>query len=149
MFRERIICNDIGTAINYYSPVKLWHFNWWYNKYWHIYMPMSLMSTVYIIRGVICPTLENRSTQHKSCVVELIPIWLFHNMSVCVTILTLICLITLRYVVRLLNLHLTTYPLYDLWSLFKIPWYLIPPIICSFRAHARFYLGTIRRFSLK
>jgi hypothetical protein len=33
------------------------------------------------------------------------------------------------------------------WSLIKIPFYLVPPIVFSFRAHAFFYLGTIRRFS--
>jgi hypothetical protein len=32
-------------------------------------------------------------------------------------------------------------------SPFKIPFYLVPPIVFSFRAHAFFYLGTIRRFS--
>jgi hypothetical protein len=32
-------------------------------------------------------------------------------------------------------------------SLFKIPFYLVPPIVFSFRAKAFFYFGTIRRFS--
>jgi hypothetical protein len=34
-----------------------------------------------------------------------------------------------------------------LWSPFKIPFFLILPIVFSFKAHAFFYLGTICRFS--
>jgi hypothetical protein len=37
--------------------------------------------------------------------------------------------------------------LHNLWSPFKIPFYLVPPIVFSFKAHAFFYLGTICRFS--
>jgi hypothetical protein len=37
--------------------------------------------------------------------------------------------------------------LHNLGSPFNIPFYLVPPIVFSFRAHAFFYLGTIRRFS--
>jgi hypothetical protein len=37
--------------------------------------------------------------------------------------------------------------LHNLWSPFKIPFYLVPPIVFSFRAHAFYNLGTIRRFS--
>jgi hypothetical protein len=37
--------------------------------------------------------------------------------------------------------------LHNLWSPFKIPFYLVLPIVFSFRAHAFYYLGTIRRFS--
>jgi hypothetical protein len=37
--------------------------------------------------------------------------------------------------------------LHNLWSPFKIPFYLVPPIVFSSRAHAINYLGTIRRFS--
>jgi hypothetical protein len=35
----------------------------------------------------------------------------------------------------------------NLWSPFKIPFYLVLPIVFSFRAHAFFYLGTICHFS--
>jgi hypothetical protein len=35
----------------------------------------------------------------------------------------------------------------NLWSPFKIPFYIVPPIVFSFRAKAFFYLETIRRFS--
>jgi hypothetical protein len=37
--------------------------------------------------------------------------------------------------------------LHNLWPPFKIPFYLVPPIVFSFRALACFYLGTICRFS--
>jgi hypothetical protein len=37
--------------------------------------------------------------------------------------------------------------LHNLWSPLKIPFYLVPPIVFSFRAHAFFNLGTICRFS--
>jgi hypothetical protein len=37
--------------------------------------------------------------------------------------------------------------LHNLWSPFKIPFYLVSPIVFLFRAHAFFYLGTICRFS--
>jgi hypothetical protein len=37
--------------------------------------------------------------------------------------------------------------LHNLRSPFKIPFYLVPPIVFSFRVHALFYLGTICRFS--
>jgi hypothetical protein len=37
--------------------------------------------------------------------------------------------------------------LHNLWSPFKIPFYLVPPIVFSFRAHAFYYLRTIRRIS--
>jgi hypothetical protein len=37
--------------------------------------------------------------------------------------------------------------LHNLWSPFNIPFYLVPPIVFSFRAKALFYLGTVRRFS--
>jgi hypothetical protein len=36
---------------------------------------------------------------------------------------------------------------HNLRSPFKIPFYLVPPIVFSFRAKTLFYLGTIRRFS--
>jgi hypothetical protein len=37
--------------------------------------------------------------------------------------------------------------LHSLWSPFKISFYIVPPIVVSLRAHAFYYLGTIRRFS--
>jgi hypothetical protein len=37
--------------------------------------------------------------------------------------------------------------LHNLLSPFKIPFYLVPPIVFSLRAYALFYLGTICRFS--
>jgi hypothetical protein len=38
--------------------------------------------------------------------------------------------------------------LHNLWSPFKIPFYLVSPIVFSFRASAFFYLGTTCRFSV-
>jgi hypothetical protein len=57
----------------------------------------------------------------------------------------------LGYVVCLLNLYFGVLSvicrLHNLRSPFKNPFYLSPPIVFSFSAHAVFYLGTIRRFS--
>jgi hypothetical protein len=60
------------------------------------------------------------------------------------------CLITLRICGMLFKCLLTSYAicrLHNLWSPFKIPFYSVPPIVFSFRAHVFFYLGTIRRLS--
>jgi hypothetical protein len=57
----------------------------------------------------------------------------------------------LGYVACFLNLSFDVLSvicrLYNLWSPLKIPFYLVPPIVFSFRAHAFFHLGTICRFS--
>jgi hypothetical protein len=57
----------------------------------------------------------------------------------------------LRYVAWFLNLSFDAISvicrLHNIWSPFKIPFYLGPPIVFSFRAHVKVYLGTIGRFS--
>jgi hypothetical protein len=57
----------------------------------------------------------------------------------------------LGYVACFLNLSFDVLSvirrLHNLWSPFKILFYLVSPIVFSFRAHAFYYLGTIRRFS--
>ena len=61
------------------------------------------------------------------------------------------CMITLRIWCLLLNLSFDVLSvicrLHNLRPPFRIPFYLVPPIVFSFRAHAFFYMGTIRRFS--
>jgi hypothetical protein len=61
------------------------------------------------------------------------------------------CIITLRICCLLLNLSFDVLSvicrLHNLSSPFKIPFYLVPPIVFSFMAHTFFYLGTIFRFS--
>jgi hypothetical protein len=61
------------------------------------------------------------------------------------------CLMTFRICCLILTLSLDVVSaicrLHYLWSPCKIPFYLVSPIVFSFRAHAIYYLGTIRRFS--
>jgi hypothetical protein len=58
----------------------------------------------------------------------------------------------LGYVACFLNLSFDVMSvicrLHNLRSPFKIPFYSVPPIVFSFRAHTFLYLGTIPRFSL-
>jgi hypothetical protein len=75
-------------------------------------------------------------------------IWPFSTRVVPVFLLEY-CIITLRICCLLFKLS------FDVLSVicrlhrspFKFPFYLVPPIIFSFRTHAFFYLGTICRFS--
>jgi hypothetical protein len=68
----------------------------------------------------------------------LVPVFLFEY-----------CIITLN--IRFFNLSFDVLfvicKLHNLRSPVKIPFYLVPPIVFSSRAHALFYLGTIRRIS--
>jgi hypothetical protein len=61
------------------------------------------------------------------------------------------CWITLRIFCLLFNLSFDVLSvicrLHNLWSPFKIPFYLVPPIVFSFKAHAVYFLGTKRCFS--
>jgi hypothetical protein len=78
-------------------------------------------------------------------------IWPFSTWWVPVFLLEY-CIITLRIYCLLLNLSFDVLSvicrLHNLRPPFKIPFYLVPTIVFSFRAHAFFSLGTIRRFSL-
>jgi hypothetical protein len=57
----------------------------------------------------------------------------------------------LEYVACFLNLCFDVISvicrLHNLWSPFKVPFYLVPPIVFSLRVHTLFNFGTIRRFS--
>jgi hypothetical protein len=102
---------------------------------------------VHSIRDVIFPILKDRSARHYCCACcnLVLSIRLFS----CWVVLVYLTWVLLDHpkdnVACFLNLSFDVLSvicrLHNLWSPFKIPFYLVPPIVFSFRAHALFYLG--------
>jgi hypothetical protein len=102
-------------------------------------------------RDVIFPILKDRSARHYCCACGIFNFFNFRHFLVGWFQYSYLNNVEspLGYVACFLTWSFDVLSvirrLHNLWSPFKIPFYLVPPIVFSFRAHAFYFLGTIRR----
>jgi hypothetical protein len=97
---------------------------------------------VHSIRNVIFPILKDRSARHNCCACVILVLSIRHLSSwVVPVLLTLILLNHPKDMWPAFDVISVIRRLHNLRSPFKIPFYLVPPIVFSFRAHAFFTWG--------